>query len=929
MRDPNDTRDIGPRIGSPLWIFIAVVTVVGLGALALTMRSLPASGVVHLAGHRLFWVIAMLALIGELRPIVTPGKSHLDAGAASLTFCFAALLYWGLPAALLLRAATSLVVAVAGRRALFRAAFNVAQLTLSLAAAAGVLALAGIHPVPLRPWVPTGGELGAVGLAAAAYFACNFVLVEVAVAVHGRAPIVATLRKTLPYQAFVSLALLGTAPLVVVVMDRSALLVLLFLLPLIAIYANAAMSVVREHQALHDQLTGLPNRALLLRKTAEALAEAARSSSRAGFLLLDLDRFKEVNDTLGHPLGDGLLQAVARRLTRSVRPGDVVARLGGDEFAVLLPSVRTVTAAREVAARLRAAIAEPVRLEGMSFEIEASVGIALYPDDGTTVEVLLQRADVAMYLAKGRRSGVEVYTTRTDRHSPARLSLLGDLRRGIDQGEFELHYQPKVFLDGRGTAGMEALLRWRHPRRGLIRPAEFIPLAEQSFLMRDLTAHVVQAALSQASAWRLAGLPVQLSVNVSARDLLDVGLAATIQRELAAHRLPPEVLLLEVSERTLTSEMAEIAAGVSALHDLGIQLSLDDFGTGYSSLTRLRRMSIGEVKIDPSFITTLTTSPDNEMIVRSVVGLVRDLGIRSVAECVESPEAAAALRAMGCDAAQGQAFSGPLNAAAATAWLADDFAAHPPTGQLAGITSGAGHAALTSPTGGAAAAGQVPGPAPAPDSVSGPTGAEVRPGESAPAMTGASESAAVAPGSGAEVIPGGSGGSADAAEEPAAMTGTGSAAGAGGSAGSAAGAGGSAAAVTGSGRSAGRTGGSAGRAGSAAESRAGGSAGRAAGPTAAGGRAGGFAPAVARAAGSAAAAAKSAAMGGRAGRTAAVGARITVGPASPAGRIGASAAGPGRVTAGPGVARPGIGPLDEASRAGDALAVPSAGVLDR
>ena len=408
--------------------------------------------------------------------------------------------------------------------------------------------------MPLRPWVPTNGGLGFVGLAALAYFAVNFLLVEVAVALHERSPLRVTLRQALPYQAFVSLALLSAAPLVVVVMNRSVLLVLLFLLPLIAIYANAAISMQREYQALHDQLTGLPNRALLLRRTGEALADAARTGGKAGFLLLDLDRFKEVNDTLGHPLGDGLLQAVAYRLARSVRPADVVARLGGDEFAVLLPAVRTTKAAREVAARLRAALAEPVRLDGMSFEIEASVGIALYPDDADTVDLMLQRADVAMYLAKEQHTGVERYRAQPGRPYPARLSLLGDLRRGIDHGEFELYYQPTVYLAGGRTAGMEALLRWQHPSRGRIGPAEFIPLAEQSFIMRDLTAHVVRTALHQASAWRLGGLPVRLSVNVSVRDLLDAGLAGTVEGELAALSLPPEVLLVEVSDRALTSE---------------------------------------------------------------------------------------------------------------------------------------------------------------------------------------------------------------------------------------------------------------------------------------------------------------------------------------------------------------------------------------
>jgi diguanylate cyclase (GGDEF)-like protein len=670
MRDPNDTRDIGPRIGSPLWNYITAVMVAGLGAFLVAVYGLAGPGISGLLKQPLLWVIAALALLGEVKRIVTPGKSGPDAGAVSVTFCFAALLYWGFPVAAVLRAITTLVVALSARRAPFRALFNVAQLTLSLAAAAAVLTVAHVHPAPARPWVPAGSQLGAVGLAAAAYFACNFVLVGVAVALHARTPLLATLRRALPYQAFVTLALLSAAPLVVVAMNRSVLLLLLFLLPLSAIYANAAMSLNREYQALHDQLTGLPNRTLLARRTADALTQAGRTGAKCGFLLLDLDRFKEVNDTLGHLLGDGLLQVIAYRLARSVRPGDVVARLGGDEFAVLLPAVRTITVAAEVAARLRAALAEPVRLEGMSFEIEASVGIALYPDDGSTVEVLLQRADVAMYLAKERRTGVETYVARADRYSPARLSLLGDLRRGIDRGEFELHYQPKVFLATGQAAGMEALLRWRHPDRGLLGPAEFIPLAEQSYLMRELTAHVVQLALRQASAWRRSGLVVQLSVNVSRRDLLDAGLAATIERELAGHGLPPGVLLLEISERALNHEAADIAGGLNALRTLGIELSVDDFMTGYCSVGRLKEMSIGEAKIDPSFVAAVASSPDTELIVRSAVHLLRGLGIRSVAEGVESPQVAASLQAMGCDVAQGWQFSRPLNAAAAAAWLA-------------------------------------------------------------------------------------------------------------------------------------------------------------------------------------------------------------------------------------------------------------------
>jgi diguanylate cyclase (GGDEF)-like protein len=650
---------------------MASVTVAGLGALTVAVVRLPMSGLTHLLGQPLFWLVACLALVAEVRPIMAPGKSHPDSATAALTFCFAAFLYWGFPVAALLRSATTLAAALLGRHAIFRAVFNMAQFTLSLGAAGLVLSAGGIHPQPLAPWLPEGGQLLAVALAGVSYFAVNFVLVDVAVALHSRTPVPATLRAALPSQAFVNLVLLSVAPLAAVVMGRSVLLVPLFLLPMAAIYASAAMSVQREHQVHHDELTGLPNRTLLLRQAADALLEAARSGGQAGFLLLDLDRFKEVNDTLGHPVGDALLRVTARRLMHSVRPGDLVARLGGDEFAVLLPSVPEGGVAGEVAARLRTALAEPIRLEGMSFEIEASIGIALYPGDATAVEVLLQRADVAMYLAKERRTGVEMYAADADCNSAARLSLLGELRRGIDRGELELHYLPKVLLaDGRAS-GVEALVRWRHPRLGMIMPADFIPVTEQSYLMRDLTAYVVDAALAQAARWRQDGLPVQVSVNLSARDLLDTGLADTVGRGLHRHGLLPGELMLEINEAVLAGGPAHTAAALAALAALGVPLSIDDFGTGYSSLARLRRLPVSEIKIDASFITRLLGDPDNELIVKSLVELVRALGLKSVAEGVESPDVAGALATMGCDAAQGRYYCGPLDPAAATAWLAD------------------------------------------------------------------------------------------------------------------------------------------------------------------------------------------------------------------------------------------------------------------
>jgi EAL domain-containing protein (putative c-di-GMP-specific phosphodiesterase class I) len=283
--------------------------------------------------------------------------------------------------------------------------------------------------------------------------------------------------------------------------------------------------------------------------------------------------------------------------------------------------------------------------------------------------VLLQRADVARYLAKERRTGIEMHVPHAGRSSSARLSLLGELRHGIDRGELELHYLPKVFLADGWTGGMEALVRWRHPRLGMIMPADFIPAAEQSCLMRDLTACVVDAALTQAARWRQDGLPVQVSVNLCARDLLDGGLAEVVGRGLHRHGLLPGELMLEINEAVLADGPARGAGALAALAALGVPLSLDDFGTG-SSLVGLRRLPVSEIKIDASVIARLFDGPDTRLIVKSLVDLVRALGIRSVAEGVESPDAAGALAAIGFDAAQGRYYCGPLDPAAATTWLA-------------------------------------------------------------------------------------------------------------------------------------------------------------------------------------------------------------------------------------------------------------------
>ncbi|MGW0478717.1 putative bifunctional diguanylate cyclase/phosphodiesterase [Nonomuraea sp. NPDC003214] len=668
MTDPTDTRDTGPRVGTPLWAFLAGVTVIGFTALVVALLRLDTAEFAELVRTPLFWVLAVLVVLGELRPVMVSSATAVGGTYPSTMFTFAVLLHFGLPVAALMQAVAVVVNGVATRKAWHRVMFNIAQSTLALTTAAVVLGVFRIVPSAALPWVPSGPDLLAIALSGVAYFAARAMLVSGAVALHERRSIVRVLRVTAGPQSLVYAALLGLAPLVVVVMSHSPGLVPLFVAPLAAVYFTATLSMRRDHQALHDELTGLPNRKMLIVSTEEALAEA-RQDERVGLFLLDLDRFKEVNDTMGHPVGDRLLQLVAHRLTHSVRPGDVVARLGGDEFAVLLPSIRDAHAAREVAARLRAALTEPVRLEGMSFDLDGSVGIALYPDHAPDFELLLQRADVAMYLAKEGRTGVELYQPDKDRNSPERLNLLGDLRRAIDNADLKLHYQPKVGLTGGAVHGVEALLRWHHPVHGPIAPSDYIPLAEQSYLMRQLTEYVIHEALEQAARWWHTGLQIPISVNISARDLLGSALPEQLEAGLAKLRLPPAAIQLEVTERILTGEQAYTHETIKALATLGVPLALDDFGTGYSSLIRLQRLAVSEVKIDASFVRRIAESEDDDRIVRSIVDLVRSLGLRSVAEGVESDEVALRLAEMGCDVGQGWLFGQPMPAADATAWL--------------------------------------------------------------------------------------------------------------------------------------------------------------------------------------------------------------------------------------------------------------------
>jgi diguanylate cyclase (GGDEF)-like protein len=422
------------------------------------------------------------------------------------------------------------------------------------------------------------------------------------------------------------------------------------------------VSAVRDrHQATHDALTGLPNWELLRDRLEQGLAAATRSEREIALLLIDLDRFKEINDSLGHTYGDKLLCQVGPRLQSVLREGDTVARLGGDEFAVLLPSVDGVAEAQAVAERLRLSLHRPFDVDGVALDVEASIGIVLSPEHGTDTEELLRNADIAMYAAKELKAGAVVFEADQHVTAPWRLTLLGDLRRALEgTDELFLNYQPKYTLDGERIEGVEALLRWQHPTEGLIPPGDFIPVAEGTSIILRLTERVLNLSLAQMRGWLDAGHAVPVAVNLSTRCLLDAALPEMVQRLLAQYRVPAELLRLEVTESAVMGDAARCMEVLQRLHDLGVRLSIDDFGTGYSSMAYLRRLPVDELKIDRSFVLGMTTTPQDAVLVRTAIDLGHNLGLTVVAEGVEGAEQVHALRELGCDIAQGYHYARPM-----------------------------------------------------------------------------------------------------------------------------------------------------------------------------------------------------------------------------------------------------------------------------
>ncbi len=423
-----------------------------------------------------------------------------------------------------------------------------------------------------------------------------------------------------------------------------------------------------RRQSLHDSLTGLPNRVLFSETVAEAIADDPDGETEMAVFVLNLDRFKEVNDALGREIGDGLLQEVGTRLRNVLREGDSVARLGGDEFAVLVAEASRAQAL-EVAHRVRAALEPPVGVEGLDLHVEASIGIACYPRDGFDADSLLRCADTAMHVAKDTKLGHAFFDASVDTRASKRLSLIGELRRGLDEEELVLHYQPKLAVRGGRVVGVEALVRWQDPARGLVMPDEFIPAARETSIIRVVTRHVLDEAGRQWRAWAEEGRSLAISVNLSMRDLVDPALPGEIATLLGTWAMPAAMLKLEVTEDAVSNDPARTEDVLERLGSMGVRLSLDDFGTGRSSLAALKRLPIDEIKIDGSFVAAMIAREEDEMLVRSMIELAHNLGLSVVAEGVEKRAVLERLAELGCDVAQGYHLGRPVPPEELAIWL--------------------------------------------------------------------------------------------------------------------------------------------------------------------------------------------------------------------------------------------------------------------
>jgi diguanylate cyclase (GGDEF)-like protein len=619
-------------------------------------------------------MITVVVLLSELRPIVMtrlPGNPV----SISLAFVFATLFVWGLYPALVLQAAAVVLSEVLARKPVWKVLFNVGQYSISVTAAWLVMRSAGVAPAPASPNLDlTAGDLGWVLGSWVVYHLVNLALVA-GVAEGAGQSWWESFSEEFWFFTGAAFAVLALSPLVAaiaVARPYSWTLLPLLLLPLIAVQRAAQMSREREHQALHDPLTGLPNRLLLADRIEHALARDTRSGGRLVLVFLDLDMFKVVNDGLGHTAGDALLVEVAHRLGSVVRAGDTLARFGGDEFAILFEDV-PADEVGDLATRVTSCLGDPFHFQGREVTVTASIGVAR-ATAGATALSMLRDADAAMHRAKAAgRDRVVHFHTDMHHQDTARLDTEAELRLAVDRGELRAHYQPVLDVGTETILGVEALIRWQHPTRGLLPPSEFIPLAEETGLIVPLGAWILDHVLAQARRVRdqyPAAADLWVAVNLSARQLHTPGLVDDIALALDRNRIPPAQLHLEITESVVMNNLDTTQDTLHGLRSLGVHLAVDDFGTGYSSLAYLKQLPVSTLKIDRSFITDLGNPDSTDWpIVDAITNLATALHLDVIAEGVETREQLHALRTLRVPAAQGYYWSRPKPARDLTGWV--------------------------------------------------------------------------------------------------------------------------------------------------------------------------------------------------------------------------------------------------------------------
>ncbi|THV38668.1 putative bifunctional diguanylate cyclase/phosphodiesterase [Glycomyces buryatensis] len=647
----------------------AIAAIAVVGAVAVTaIGGEPAGG--WFGVPFAFWLTAGLALVAELRPTRWGGLWMSPIASIYLVYVLATMATWGFLPALIAQSGAIVLLSVQIKAAAWRTVYNISQQGIALCVAWPVWnAIAGGET-----WTGTAAELIAVFVAGAAWTLTSWCLVALRQNLRAAE---ATWSDLFLQWGKSEWALRATqisiAPILATAAVSSWWLVAASAIPIFSVYRILQTAAAREKAAERDTLTGLLNRKGFQQLVDAKILDAAETNTALSVMILDLDRFADINSALGHDVGDQVLVELANRFLADKPEGKEIARLGGDEFAFVWSELDGMTDPLECAREIRARLDKAIVIDEASIEIDGSVGIAVYPDDGDDFQTLFRHADIAMGESKQRSGSYARYAPEFDHHSPERLMLLGDLRRALDHPDapgVNLYYQPQVRLDTGETIGAEALLRYQHPERGMVNPAEIIETAEHSSVMRMLTERVVDIALRQLKSWKDAGYDLRMAVNVSVRDLQSPEFTDFLTERIDAYGVDASRLQLEITESALMADPRRVVVNVQRLSDLGVGISLDDFGTGFSSMQHLRRLPVTEIKIDKSFVTSLTEDPDNAAIVSSTIDLGRALDIEVVAEGVEDEKVRKQLEVWGCHAAQGWHFAKPMNADAFLRWLA-------------------------------------------------------------------------------------------------------------------------------------------------------------------------------------------------------------------------------------------------------------------